>query len=253
MRRVFILLMFITANAQAFTWQDLWWTRDQQAMELMQKKHYKEAQSRFENPAWSGVAAYKAGDFQQAANHFQHVKNALGHYNTGNALAMAGQYEQALKEYDQALTLKPDDEDAVYNRKLVADLLKKQPKKNNDDNQKQDKQKKESKDKNKSTKNEQQQRQDQENKDQEKSKSDPQKESEQKKNQSQNQHKSADEKNTEKKDQNKPAKAEDKSPSEREKQQARQQWLRLIPDDPSGLIREKFLRDHIRRQQGWYQ
>ncbi|MHA7840248.1 MAG: tetratricopeptide repeat protein [Gammaproteobacteria bacterium] len=32
-------------------------------------------------------------------------------------------------------------------------------------------------------------------------------------------------------------------------QQATEQWLRQIPDNPGGLLRQKFLRDHQRRQQ----
>ncbi|SIR83814.1 Ca-activated chloride channel family protein, partial [Fluoribacter gormanii] len=47
--------------------------------------------------------------------------------------------------------------------------------------------------------------------------------------------------------------SEAQSEAEREKQQAKEQWLRLIPDDPGGLMREKFLRDHLRRERGWYQ
>jgi len=35
---------------------------------------------------------------------------------------------------------------------------------------------------------------------------------------------------------------------QRENQQASQQMLRSIPDDPGGLLRQKFLRDHLRRQ-----
>ncbi|MCB1767384.1 MAG: hypothetical protein KDJ22_15225 [Candidatus Competibacteraceae bacterium] len=36
-------------------------------------------------------------------------------------------------------------------------------------------------------------------------------------------------------------------PSENE--QALNQWLRRIPDDPSGLLRRKFWLEHLRRQQ----
>ena len=39
---------------------------------------------------------------------------------------------------------------------------------------------------------------------------------------------------------------------EKEQRKARDQWLKLIPDEPGGLLREKFLRDHLRRQRGWY-
>ena len=35
-----------------------------------------------------------------------------------------------------------------------------------------------------------------------------------------------------------------------EKQQAVQQWLQRVPDDPGGLLRRKFLLEYQRRQQG---
>ena len=41
------------------------------------------------------------------------------------------------------------------------------------------------------------------------------------------------------------------APADREQQQAKEQWLRLIPDDPGGLLREKFLRDYLRMQRRW--
>lgn len=37
---------------------------------------------------------------------------------------------------------------------------------------------------------------------------------------------------------------------EREQQLAREQWLRQIPDDPGGLLRRKFMIEHLMRQQG---
>ena len=35
-----------------------------------------------------------------------------------------------------------------------------------------------------------------------------------------------------------------------ERQLAEEQWLRRIPDDPGGLLRRKFLIEHLIRQQG---
>ena len=34
-----------------------------------------------------------------------------------------------------------------------------------------------------------------------------------------------------------------------EKQMSQEQWLRSIPDDPGGLLRRKFLIEHMMRQQ----
>ena len=39
------------------------------------------------------------------------------------------------------------------------------------------------------------------------------------------------------------------SQPQREKALAEDQWLRAIPDDPGGLLRRKFLIEHMMRQQ----
>jgi len=41
------------------------------------------------------------------------------------------------------------------------------------------------------------------------------------------------------------------SPEEQERNQAMEQWLRRVPDDPSGLLREKFrYESRLRRDEG---
>ena len=44
--------------------------------------------------------------------------------------------------------------------------------------------------------------------------------------------------------------ANDREAAQDEKQQAVQQWLQRVPDDPGGLLRRKFLLEYQRRQQG---
>ncbi|WP_035901339.1 tetratricopeptide repeat protein, partial [Legionella cherrii] len=151
MMRYFILLCcsFISLTAHAFSWQDLWSTADQQGRDLMAKNQFKQAKETFQRNDWAAAAAYRAGDYQKAAELYQALKNEQGYYNQGNALAHMGQYEEAIKAYDKALALNSADQDALYNRKLVEDLLK------------QDKEKKQNKDQ----QNKDQQNQDQQNKD----------------------------------------------------------------------------------------
>jgi Ca-activated chloride channel family protein len=77
----------------------------------------------FKSPQWQGVAEYRAGNYEGAAAAFSERDGADDNYNRGNALAMNGQLEEALKAYDQALQLNPDLEDAKSSKEVVEKLL----------------------------------------------------------------------------------------------------------------------------------
>jgi Ca-activated chloride channel family protein len=133
----------------------------------------------------AGAAAYRAEDYETAANRFNDALRTTdlelqrnAYYNRANARYLQGDktaeagdkqkfWESSLEDYERALKLKKDDADAAYNRDLVKRKLEelkkqqeqqqKQPDNKNQDNKdnKDDK-----KDKQKQDKNEQQQKQD---------------------------------------------------------------------------------------------
>ncbi len=280
----------ISNQLKAFSWSDLWFTPNQQAQHLMEKGQFAKAKDLFERNDWAASAAYRAGDYEQAAKLFNELKTEQGYYNQGNALAHLGKYEEAIRAYDKALAFNPNNQDALYNRKLISELLKKDKEKKksqnqqdkdqqNQDQQNQDKQNKDQQNQdqqnqdkqNKDQRNQDQQNQDKQNKDQQNQ--DKQNQDKQNKNQQnqdqQNQDKqNKDQQNQDQQNQDKQNKAQQnkvqnkkndkqegeiQSEANQEKQLAKEQWLRLIPDDPGGLMREKFLRDHLRRERGWYQ
>lgn len=70
--------------------------------------------------------AYRKGDYAAAAERYAQVDSADGHYNRGNALAKAGRYEQALEAYDRALRAHPGMADATANRAAVEAALRRQ-------------------------------------------------------------------------------------------------------------------------------
>ena len=241
MRFAFLcLFLFTTTSSFAFEWQDLWLTHDQQASKLMKKGDFSQANKTFDNPEWQAASAYRAGDYTQAAKLYSEDNRDDASYNEGNALAHAGHYEEAIKAYDKTLAINPRHQDANYNRKIVEELLKKDQK-NKQNQDKQDKNKQ-----NKDQQNKDQQDKDQQDKDkQDKDKQDKDKQDKDK------QDKDKRDKNKQEKDKqdSKPK----QSQNDREREQEKDQWLRLIPDDPGGLLRQKFLRDHLRRQHGWDQ
>ncbi|AMV15906.1 tetratricopeptide repeat protein [Legionella pneumophila serogroup 1] len=285
-----VAVALISNQLKAFSWSDLWFTPNQQAQHLMEKGQFAKAKDLFERNDWAASAAYRAGDYEQAAKLFNELKTEQGYYNQGNALAHLGKYEEAIRAYDKALAFNPNNQDALYNRKLISELLKKDKEKKksqnqqdkdqqnkdqqNQDQQNQDKQNKDQQNQdqqnqdkqNKNQQNQDQQNQDKQNKDQQNQ--DQQNKDKQNKDQQNQDQQNQDKQNKDQQNRDQQNKAQQnknqnkkndkqegeiQSESNQEKQLAKEQWLRLIPDDPGGLMREKFLRDHLRRERGWYQ
>lgn len=117
------LLLALPQPSYAFGIDDLWARPDQQGQRLLEAGHPGDAARHFRDPAWRGVALYRAGDFAGAAREFAKGQTAQAHYNRGNALARAGDLEGALDAYDQALELQPDLPAALSNQALVQEAL----------------------------------------------------------------------------------------------------------------------------------
>ena len=245
---LWIMATLTGSPAYAWQWQDVWKTKDQQAKAQMDAGQYADAAHTFQRSDWRATAAYRAKEYQEAARAYLQGHTADDYYNAGNALAMLGQYQPALQAYDKALSQDPKHQDAQFNKNIVQALLEKQkqenpPKSSNSNKDKSpeqqpssqsssDKDQKPSPDKS-ASKQDQNKASPEPNKE-EKPKSDPRPKSEP----------SA--------ASNKPPKPKPKSTrAQREQQEANEQWLRLIPDDPGGFLREKFLRDHLKRQSEW--
>lgn len=122
------LLLALPQPSHAFDFQDLWLRPDQRGLHLLQQKRPAEAAQHFDNHQWQGVALYEAGDYSAAAQRFAEGNDANAHYNRGNALAKSGELEAALDAYEQALERQPDLRPALTNKALVENLLKQKAK-----------------------------------------------------------------------------------------------------------------------------
>lgn len=129
-RELFLCLLILpvvhSPETQASFWSDLWWTRDQQGARALEEGRAEEARVLFEDSQWKGIAAHRAGDHRAAAQAFAESSSADSHYNRGNALAQAGKLDEAIAAYDEALKRQPDMEDAIFNRSLVEAMKKQQ-------------------------------------------------------------------------------------------------------------------------------
>ena len=245
-------LLFQSKLVEALEWQDLWATGDQQGAEALELDNAERAKSLFTHPQWRGSAAYRAADYETAAEAFFTDETANGLYNSGNALAKSGDFDSAIEAYERALELEPALEDAIFNR----DLLEKLKQEQEQEEQSQEQQDQES--------SEQQQEQDSEQSDKNDDPSDqqpPEQESEQQdesaipEEESEEESKKKEQQDSEKKQNESEQQAERQTSelemSEEEKQEQREidAMLRRIPDDPGGLLRAKFRYESQQRKQ----
>jgi Ca-activated chloride channel family protein len=114
-------------RAEAFEWRDLWQRPDQRGFKAFESEQPERAAELFQSPEWRGAAQFRAGQFEQSAASLATVDSAEGHYNRGNALAYAGQLPAAIAEYERALALDENHEDARYNRDLLKQYLEDNP------------------------------------------------------------------------------------------------------------------------------
>lgn len=225
-------------NAVAFEWIDLWKTKDQQAAEAFANENHELAASLFEQTGWRGAANYRAKNYESAIASFSTTDTADGHYNRGNALALAGNLPEAIAAYDVAISRDPEHADAIYNKEIVERLLEEQE---SEQGENQEGENQENQSEQNSQSESQEQNQNSENQDQESQEGNE----EQQQNEQQNEAPEEQESSESNSEQNTPSES---SNEEFEDQQALEQWLRRIEDDPGELLRRKFRYQYRQRQ-----
>lgn len=262
-----LVLLPFPQDSFALEWRDLWQNKNQQAHQKYANQQYDHAAELFQSPAWKAAAQYKAGQYQQAAETLKALDNADSHYNRGNALARAGQLQQALQAYQQVLKIDPDNEDAKFNKELVEKALQQQQKNqaqqgDNKQHSQSDSDKLDNKDKQGSqdkqgdqSQSGQQQQQDQQQHG-EQAQTEPRADQDEQPEQAHGDESkpySQDEADKQGQDARQNRQSDDEPSAESkqtaqamqqhemdESKQASEQWLKRIPDDPSGLLKRKF-------------
>ena len=244
---VFAVLLTDADPAQANPLENFWSTPDQKGASALADGDPALAATLFEAPEWRGTAQYEAGNFKSSSAEFGKLESTDSLYNRGNALALAGDLKAAIESYDKSLALSPERQDAITNRELVKSLLEQQEQDQQGDDQDSDSD---------------QSDQDGESQDSE-SESAQQEQDSQSESQEGDSEPSDQQPSDQESQQNGDAEmTEDLSPSDLEEatqeqlarfdealeeQQALEQWLRRVPDDPGGLLRRKFRYQTIQR------
>jgi Ca-activated chloride channel family protein len=219
--------LLVSTDAKAGLWDDLWASKDQQAQTALAQDQAAEAALLAKDPAIAGEALYRSDDFPGAAQSWSQLDQADSHYNRGNSLAQAEDFEAAIAAYDAALAEQPEMEDAIFNRKLVEQMKQEQEQQQQEQ---EDSEGESSEDQSGEESEESEQGEEQSSEDQEGEQGDDESEEQQ-----------------ESEQEGEPSKSEMEQNWSEEDAQAMEQWLRRIPDDPGGLLRRKFRNQHQRR------
>ena len=231
-------LLLPPQQAHAFEWRDLWQTKDQQAAEAYSAENHSIAASLFQSLGWQGAANYKSENYEAAVAAFSADSSADGNYNRGNSLALTGNYEEAIAAFDIAIALEPDHTDAIANKEIIEQLLEQQEAESGEQ-QEGDSQENESEQNSESESEEQQENSEQQDQESQEGNEDQQEQEQQ------NQPPEEQESSESNSEQNTPSESNNE---EFEEQQALEQWLRRIEDDPGELLRRKFRYQYRQRQ-----
>jgi Ca-activated chloride channel homolog len=238
------LAIIFIPERPVYAWElkDLWVKKDIQGSEAFVEEEYSEAATLFKDEAWRAVANYRTGNFENAVADLSLLEDIESNYNRGNSLARLNRYPEAIEAYNQVLALAPEHEDAQFNKELLEQIMEEQEQQEQENNesedQNQDQQENEE---------QQEQQQDQQNQEQQSEESEQDQQQEQEQQQDQDQQQSDEESESEPQEQEMPEPEEGEQPDS-EEEQAMQQWLRRIPDDPGELLRRKFQYQAARRR-----
>ena len=254
---VLVLIIFIVPLPQpayAATWNDLWLNKDQQAQKELEAGNASAAAALFENPDWQAVADYRAGDYAGSATVFAENNDTRNLYNLANAMAFQGELDSAIDTYEQVLEIEPDHEDAAYNLELVKSLKDQQEQEQESEGDQQSEE-------NPGGEGEQSDSESQEGEEGEESEGESDSESQESDSSKRGEEEMTEEDMKALQEALQRAAEEAESGEEpqqmseaelaelrqqQEQEQAMEQWLRRIPDDPGGLLRRKFRHQYQR-------
>lgn len=249
-RRGFLLILCIAilpSPVRASTlddfWSGLWQRTDQQAYNALNSGQAEKAAQLFQQQDWQATAEYRAGAFDSAASTFSSLEQ---NYNAGNAFAKLGNYSGAIKAYEKVLAKNPTHENAQFNKQLVEQLKQEQDQQSSDPD-KEEEQEDRSQDNQSSDASQQDSSTDSGDQQKEEDQQQPSQEKKQDKEQKSEQQ-------ADPKDQPKTDMQSVEEESRDEQQEAMEQWLRRVPDDPGGLLKRKFQHETNQRlRRGEYQ
>jgi len=122
---VLVLMLGIPPQrVEAFDWEDVWLRDDQQGDIAMRAGDAAGAAELFKDNQWRATAHYRSGQFQRALEAFSTSDSADAQYNRGNTFIQLGDLRNAIAAYDLALERDPYHIDALHNKTILENHLR---------------------------------------------------------------------------------------------------------------------------------
>jgi Ca-activated chloride channel family protein len=233
-----LYIVILPPDAHALDWQTMWQNDDQRASRLFERGEHAAAAALFDSPEWRASANYRAGDYATALETWQQLDDEDADYNRANTLAKLGRYEDALAAYQRLLEKAPAHQDARFNKQALEEWLKRQQQQQ----QQQQQQGGQAEEQQQSESGASQAGDSPQSAEGEPSQADSGGQDQQQVQNRQQQSQQSAEQEQQATENEAMAQLDQKMT-----QQAAEQWLRKIPDDPGGLLRRKFIYQYRQR------
>jgi Ca-activated chloride channel homolog len=122
-----VLALSLVGCGEVESFEDLWWTRDQQGQRAYERGEPAQAAALFRDPLWRGRAQYEAGDYEAAAATLDTIPTAEAAFDRGCALSRLERWEEARDSFARALELQPGWTEAEENWRLADFLIARPP------------------------------------------------------------------------------------------------------------------------------
>lgn len=122
------------SSASFAGWADWWLTPEQRAEKAYEREDIDELTKVAPTTDWRGIGEYESGDFAKSANTFSEaaaehrlagddtaLNDAL--YNQGVSQVQNGSYQEAIDNFDTVISRDPSHADAIHNRDIAEKLL----------------------------------------------------------------------------------------------------------------------------------
>lgn len=221
-------------------------TRDQRGARLFKAGEVEKAAQTFKNKSWRAVASFRASHYEQALALFKNQKDSDGQYNAGNAAAYLGKYAEAIHFYDQAIALNANNQDAIANKEIIKKLISEKQQNNSSSTaNKKEGPKKEADNKQEGAGDNK--KESAANNKPDKDQSKPQAKEAEKNQQKEGQGAASSNTHTANATKENSEKPDGRRQETAQASEDQNQILRRVQDDPGGLLKQKFLRDYLRR------